>query len=613
MTLPRSPVDPAWRIRVAGVALAAAVAAAYVSSLTNGFVFDDGAAIVRNETIRSLADWRAVLSPPLKATGATGRPGVNLTLAVNYALGGLDPRGYHLANLCIHLLAALVLLGLVRRTLLRTGPAGAALPVAAGTAALWALHPLVTESVTFVIQRSESLAGLCYLLTLYAFVRAADATGAAATRWRLAMVGACLVGVFAKEIMVTAPVIVWLYDRTFVSGSFRDAWRHHGRWHLALAATWLPLAWLVWHGSERGGSVGFGLGVSSWDYALTQCRAIVHYLRLAAWPHPLVADYGTAVETRWLAVLPQALGLAALAAATALALWRRPVAGFAGAWFLLILAPSSSVVPLATQTMAEHRMYLPLIAVVAAAVIGLHRWAGPRIFAGLFALAFAFGWLTARRNADYRDELTLWRATVAACPGNPRAHNELGIALEAAGRNTEAVEQFEAARRLNPDDADVHYNLGTLLANLGRDAEATRELETALRLSPGMADAQVNLGNLALRAGRPAGALARFQAALRLKPDLVAAEMGVGNACLQLDRLAEAMEAYRAALRLDPRHVTAYNNLGTACLRAGRYAEAAAAFDEALRIDPGLVPARENRELVRRLASEPPAARTPSN
>ncbi len=589
------------------------MAAAYAASLTNGFVFDDGAAIVRNETIRSLADWRAVLSPPLKATGATGRPGVNLTLAVNYALGGLDPRGYHLANLCIHLLAALVLLGLVRRTLLRTGPAGAALPVAAGTAALWALHPLVTESVTFVIQRSESLAGLCYLLTLYAFVRAADATGAAATRWRLAMVGACLVGVFAKEIMVTAPVIVWLYDRTFVSGSFRDAWRHHGRWHLALAATWLPLAWLVWHGSERGGSVGFGLGVSSWDYALTQCRAIVHYLRLAAWPHPLVADYGTAVETRWLAVLPQALGLAALAAATALALWRRPVAGFAGAWFLLILAPSSSVVPLATQTMAEHRMYLPLIAVVAAAVVGLHRWAGPRIFAGLFALAFAFGWLTARRNADYRDELTLWRATVAACPGNPRAHNELGIALEAAGRNTEAVEQFEAARRLNPDDADVHYNLGTLLANLGRDAEATRELETALRLSPGMADAQVNLGNLALRAGRPAGALARFQAALRLKPDLVAAEMGVGNACLQLDRLAEAMEAYRAALRLDPRHVTAYNNLGTACLRAGRYAEAAAAFDEALRIDPGLVPARENRELVRRLASEPPAARTPSN
>jgi protein O-mannosyl-transferase len=608
MTPPQPQAVPAWRIRLAGAALACALVAAYATSLTNGFVFDDAPGIVRNTTIRHLTDWRAVLSPPPKAAGAGGRPLVNLTLALNYALGGLDARGYHLVNLGIHVLAALVLFGLLRRTLARPvlepRVAGAALPLAAGIALLWALHPLVTESVTFTIQRNESLMGLFYLLTLYAFVRAADAPPGPAARWRRAMAAACLLGMLSKEVMATAPVIVVLYDRTFVSGTFREAWRRHGRWHLALAATWLPLALLVWRGAERGGTVGFGLGVSSWHYLLTQCRAIVLYLRLAVWPHPLVADYGTAVDTRWLAVLPQGLLLVALAGATLLALWRRPVIGFAGAWFFAILAPSSSVVPLTTQTMAEHRMYLPLIAVVAAAVLGLHRLAGRRIFPALLALAPAFGVLTARRNAAYRDEVTFWRRVIAAEPGNFRAHNDLAIALSSAGEAADAVEQFRAALRLDPDNTDAHYNLGTEYAVLGQDAAATHEFEETLRLDPASADAEVNLGNVLLRAGRPAEAMTRFKAARHLRPDLVPAAMGIGNSWLKLGRPAEAIDAYQAALRLDPRHVTAYYNLGNAYLHSGRYAEAIAAYDEALRLDPELAQARQNREIARQRAAQ---------
>jgi len=612
MTSPRSAAAPDWRVRLTGAALAVAVVAAYATSLANGFVFDDAPGIVRNETIRHLTDWRAVLSPPLKNAGAGGRPLVNLTLALNYALGGLDPRGYHLVNLGIHVLAALVLFGLLRRTLARPaagpGPAGAALPPAAGATLLWALHPLLTESVAFAIQRNESLMGLFYLLTLYAFARATDAPGPAAARWRWAMVAACLLGMLTKEVMVTAPVIAWLYDRTFVSGTFREAWRRHGRWHLALAATWLPLVWLVWRGAERGGTVGFGLGVSSWHYLLTQCGAITHYLRLAVWPHPLAADYGDAVVTSLAAVWPQAALLVALAAATVLALGRRPVVGFAGAWFFVILAPSSSVVPLTTQTMAEHRMYLPLVAVVTAGVLALHRLAGRWSLPAVLALAVAFGWLTARRNAAYHDEITFWRENLAALPGNFRSHNDLAIALGAAGDYAGAVEQFQRALRIRPDNADAHYNLGTMFANLGRDAEAIREFNETLRLSPASADAEVNLGNVLLRAQRPAEALARFDAALRLRPDLVAAHMGRGNTCLHLNRLADAMDAYRAALRLDPRHVSAYYNLGNACLHAGRYAEAIASYDEALRLDPQLDVARQNREIARQRAAGAPAA-----
>jgi tetratricopeptide (TPR) repeat protein len=254
-----------------------------------------------------------------------------------------------------------------------------------------------------------------------------------------------------------------------------------------------------------------------------------------------------------------------------------------------------------------------LIVVVAASVLIVHRVVGRRTLRVAPALALAFGCLSARRNADCRDELTLWRATVAAQPGNLRGQNQLALALEAAGEYEGAIGPFQAALRINPENADVHYNLGTLYANLGRDAAATHELDEALRLSPGMADAQVNLGNILLRAQRPAEALIRFEAALRLNPDLVEAEMGVGNSCLQLDRLAEAMAAYHAALRLDPRHLTAFFNLGDASLRAGRYAEAIAAYDEALRLDPALAPARQNREIARRLAAHASSAPPPAD
>ena len=221
-------------------------------------VFDDRPAIVENATIRDLGNLRAVLSPPADVgSSANSRPLVNLSLALNYAAGGLDPTGYHAVNIALHALAALALFGVVRRTCLRPrlaeclGPV--ALPLALATALAWAVHPLQTETVACVIQRTEGLVGLLYLFAAYALVRAADEGAAPATRraWAVAVVAACLLGVFMKELIGTAPVVLFLFDRTFLAGSFRTAWRaRRGLW-LALAATWLPLAWVVLAGGRR--------------------------------------------------------------------------------------------------------------------------------------------------------------------------------------------------------------------------------------------------------------------------------------------------------------------------------------------------------------------------
>src|SRR5262249_40687895 len=159
------------------------------------------------------------------------------------------------------------------------------------------------------------------------------------------------------------------------------------------------------------------------------CRAVVQYLRLALWPHPLVFDYGIEVVIDPVAVLPQAIVILAIVVGTLYALRRHPALGFLGAWFLLILAPTSSVVPIATQTVPEHRVYLPLAGVAVLFVVLLYRGLGWPALGVAAAAAFLLGVNTAQRNEVYGSEIALWSDTVAKLPASSRARNGLGLAL----------------------------------------------------------------------------------------------------------------------------------------------------------------------------------------
>ncbi len=636
---PETIVSPAPRVGravgLAGLALVLAGVAAYHNSFSTPFVFDDLAAIVDNPSIRRLGALGEVLAPARQG-GLTvaGRPLVNLSFALNYAISGTQVWSYHVFNLAIHLAAGLALFGLVRRTLegRGRGPAresfsprpGATAPALAA-AALWTLHPLQTESVTYVVQRAESLAGLLVLLTLYAFVRGATV---ARGGWLVASVAACAGAMASKEVAVAAPLLVLLYDRTFVSGTFGAAWRARRGYYLALAATWLLLLVLVLGTGGRGGTAGFGTAISPWSYALTQCRAIVHYLRLCLWPEPLVFDYGiatvrTAGEVGW-----QALGVLGLVGGTLWALWRRPVAGFFGAWFLALLAPSSSFVPVVTQTMAEHRMYLPLAAVVVAvvAVSSVRLGRGAQLGWGLAALACLFA--TAARNTAYRSALALWADTAEKFPTNARAHNNLGEARFRAGQNADAIASYRRALELQPRYPETHYNLGVALAARGELPAAIAHYETALRIDPDYPQALNNLGNALVAAGRVADALPRYEEALarqpafaeahnnlgnallqlgrarealphfetarRLRPDYAEASYNCGNTCAALGDMPRALECYRAALALKPDYAEAHVNAGNALLALARPAEAVAHYEHAIALRPDLSDAHAN-------------------
>lgn len=604
---PPTPRGPAvWRLRAAGVALVLATVAAYWNSLSVPLFFDDKPAILDNPTIRQLWPLTGVLNPPQDGSSVTGRPLVNLSLAVNYALGGTAPRGYHVFNLLIHALAGLTLFGVVRRTLLlpalrdRFGRAAGLL--AFTIAALWVLHPLQTESVTNVIQRTESLVGLFYLLTLYCFVRGLDTPR---PRWWLGLgVAGCLCGMATKEVMVTAPVLILFFDRAFAAGSLGAAWRLRRAWHLGLAATWLLLlALLIQTGGTRGEGAGLGLGATPWDYLLTQCRAIVLYLQLSFWPHPLVVDYGTDLVGGLGEVWWQAALLVALAALTVVAWWRWPGAGFVGAAFFVLLSPSSSVVPLVSQTIAEHRMYLPLAAVLAAVVVLLHQRAGRTAVLVLLCAAPVLGALTHLRNRDYRSELALWTDTAAKAPANARAQINLAEILIKEGRPAEALVAAENAVRLRPDYPEAQNNLAIALTQTGRPEPALAAARRAVELKPDYAGAHSTLGIVLAQFGRLPEAIRHFETALQLAPGSAAApslHYNLANALLKAGRFDEAIDHYRTALRDDPGLAEAHFNLAHALGMSGRYAEAEAELAQTLRLDPGHARARAILESLRR-------------
>ena len=624
-----------------GGALVAAGLAAYANSLGGPFILDDLASIRDNPSIRHLLPLQSALWAPAH-TGSAGRPVLNLSYALNYAAGGLDVRGYHAANLAIHLLAGLVLFGIVRRT------PGAGTWPAFAAALVWIVHPLQTEAVTYVSERAESLMGLFYLLTVYGFARAARAPaevpqgGSKAGLWLWLSAIACLLGMGTKEVMVTAPVVVFLYDRTFVAGTFRRALQLRWRYYAGLVSPWILLGFLLSGVGERG--VGINLGGSWWTYALMECRIVLRYLGLALWPHPLVFDYGTGDWHPGWSVAPSVVGVALLAAGTAWALFSpagrpaRRAIGFAGAWVLLVLAPTSSIVAIMGQPMAEHRMYLPLAGVAAAAAAGLDRLWGRRSVVAWIVVAAALGWMTHLRNETYRSPEALWRDAVVHCPGSDRARNNLGsLIADTPGRLDEAIALYREALRLNPLNAEAHNNLGLALArtpggqdeaiahyrealrikpdfqeahnNLGfalatapgGSREAVAELERAIHLRPDSAEARNNLGfALTMIPGRVDEAIASFREALRLKPDYPEARNNLGFALsMEPGRAQEAVAELRQALRLRPGYAEAQSNLGSALmLIPGRQDDAIAEYREALRLDPGLASAHDNLGLA---------------
>lgn len=578
--------------RAAVWALLAIGLAVFLNSLGGTFVFDDTGFIRDDSLDITSLDWlTSEAESPMK-----GRPLAGLTFVVNHAVCGDKPVGYHLFNTSVHVTCALVLLAVVRRALLRnrTTTDSNATATAFACALLWMIHPLQTECVNYVSQRTESMAAFFVLASFYCAMRADETTHRA--RWIVLAGVSAWAGIMCKEITAVGPVLIALYDFAFRDATKGETLR--GRWPLyaALFSSWLPLAGLMCL-LPRTVTVGTSEQVTIGQYALNQCVLIVEYFRLVFWPDRLLIDYGRPWQVSWSEALPCLAVVLALAALTLAVYHRHPKLGFLGAWVFLLLAPTSSVIPINTEVGAERRMYLPLAAIVVLVVLGAKKltsvareWVeGVRVApsaqpsaggrgsqrvaiviqcALLAGLAVALGARTIDRNADYADPLKLWTQAVEERPWNRRAWSNLASQFRKIDAETAAHVLEEMTRRW-PNDAKAHYEVAMYHRVQENFAEAVRyfrrvsELDSSnvesrrrlVWLLAACADDDVRDGGEALRLAR--GLMAAEPRSSRLLDALGVAHAECGNfeAAIETIELAleEARESGEATVGLEQR------------------------------------------------------------
>lgn len=568
---------------------------AYANSFGGPFIFDDILNIQNNYKIRHLTPLWDTMWGPLD-TGVSGRPVVQMSYALNYAIHGLDVHGYHATNLTLHILASLVLFGVVRRTLLtprlapRFGERASVLALI--VALVWQVHPLLSDSITYISGRTEVLGGLFLLLTLYAAIRATTSPRHARL-WCIASILSCAIGTGCKEIMVSAPLLVILYDRLFVVDSFRQAFRTRWGLYAGLLATLALIPFNLSHADfHRPALVGQDQ-LNSWDHLKTQSQVLTLYLRLALWPHPLILDYfGWDAHPSLASVIPNALLILALLGVTAYGVQRVKPAAYAGAWFFLILAPTSSVLPLPTEIATERRMYLPLMGIVALVVLAIYRFveSRPSLQRGavgvLSLVLLAEIGRTYWRNGDFNDPVNLWLDVAARRPNNARAFDNLAYEFLGRGDDASARQCFLEAIRLNPHNFKGMNNLATILMREGRDDEAMSYLQQALAVQPGYASPHLNLGRIHYKRGDLAAAEREIRESLTLQPDRVDSQVALAQVMNARGQFAEAERLCRAALQLDPQSASAYDQLGFAFAGSNNWADALRAFRTALGLAP---------------------------
>jgi len=582
--------------------LCLAVGLAYSNSFEGEFLFDDYHTIVQNRYLRSLHDTYMLHFDIGRTHGEPiggGRTVARWTLALNYAISGLNPVSYHAVNLGIHLACVLALFGLARRTLRLSSLHGhytakAATGIAFSAALLWGLHPLNTQAVTYIIQRLESLMGLFFLLACYGLLRGSQSKGP--FLWYLAAAVSFWLGMWTKEVMATAIIVLPLYDRLFFADSWRDLLRM--RWGFYLTVL-LPVLWFVWKTAgvfDAGGTGQMGLQnkeITTLEYFSTQPEVIWWYLRLAFWPDPLCLDPDWPIQTDGRVILFAGLTMGALFLAAWWLTLRGSKAGFLGMAFFLILAPTSSLMVI-PDPMFEHRMYLPLICVVLAVVLAVWEVVSRMISSDsarlgtavvlLLVTAVPLGVRTYLRNFDYHSRPRMWANVLDTAPHNLRAQSNLRVSHLVPKNWPAAVDYYRQQMEREPDNPAHHWNLAHFLIRLDRQREAIEALRRTIALNPGHVRAEGQLAAL-IALDRPWEAEWRFRRVIEEDHRLVQPRIDFGHMLLAQQRFDEATEQFDRALRLHPKSAQAAAGLGDAHLALGDYGEAAAAYERTLRID----------------------------
>lgn len=536
---------------------------------------------------------------------SSNRPVAKFSFALNYYFHQYDVEGYHLVNIIIHILTGILLYLIVKITLnlpsLRSeSKAFQWIPLI--SALIWLIHPLHTQSVTYIVQRMNAMATLFYLLSILLYIRGRLTTE---KRKKLALFGGCIVaGILAlgsKEIAATLPVFILLYEWFFLQ-DLSSSWMRRHLLKFMVALVLLAMGVFLIMGSDLFEQMLMRYQVydfTPFERLLTEFRIVIFYISLLLFPHPsrLNLDHDFSISHSLFNPPTTIVSLLIILGLIGLAFYmakKDRLLSFCILWFLGNLVIESTVIGL--EIVYEHRTYLPSVFSITLVVILLYRFLKPlwlKVAMLCLVITFFSQW-TYQRNKVWGDELTLWADSTKKSPNKARPHVNLGVALSDRGRTEEAVDHFSKALKFMPNHAEAQNNLGAALDDLGRTREAIEHYSQALKIKPDYADARNNIGVALAKIGKVKEAANHFSELLRMSPEDGDVHYNLANALASQGKTEEAIKHYYEALRIHPEDQEVHFNLGRAMSRQKKHHEAIKHYTDALRIDPKYAQAHNN-------------------
>lgn len=632
---------PVSRTILAAVILTLLAGLVYANMLNAPFVFDDRLNINQNYHIRMTAITVDNIANVFKSPGK--RFIADLSMALNYYFHRYNVRGFHTVNLIIHLLTALLTFLVARITLQLCAIENDLIPFLA--AALWLVNPVHTQSVTYTIQRMNSLATMFYMLALFCYIRARiNFIKGKRPLKRYFLYILCLMagllGLGSKEITATLPVILFLYEWYFFQ-NLDGAWLKKRLFRISLIIIIIILLGVIYIGVDPVSQIlsmyAENKRFTPVQRLLTEPAVVVYYISLLLFPHPkrlmLLYDFplSRSILTP-LTTLAAILALCALIVCGVLLSRKERLLSFAVFWFLTNLLIESSVFGLAL--VFEHRTYLPSIFPFIALTAMWMRQQRFRILSLALPVALILLWgiWTYQRNTTWNDRVLFWRDNADKSPHLAKVNNNLGqalleqdelksateylkialnqdptleasrvnlgVALQRQGQIPQAIAQYKKVLAENPDNIDARYNLAMLLKEQGETGFSVAQLKKIVKLAPHNSEALLNLGILMMEEQKNDQALFWFEKAAAVDPGDTRVLNNLGIVWQRLGKTDKAISVYQRGLAIDGRNPFLHNSLGLALMSSNRFAEAAGHFKLALATDPGLVEAYNNLGLI---------------
>src|SRR5579862_939594 len=590
-----SPFSPlAFAVAAGLVALDLAV---YLQVRHHPFItLDDGQYVTKNAVVQQGLRWPGVAWAFTTGAAANWHPLTWLSHMLDVRLFGMWAGGHHLTSVAWHIANTLLLFfGLQWMTPVHDR---SSLGRSAVVAALFGIHPMHAESVAWVSERKDVLSTFFWWLTIGAYVRYARRPGLG----RMSLVVAALaLGLMAKPMLVTVPVVLLLLDvwplerirQPFALSNWRP-----------LLVEKLPLVGLslistiVTFVVQRGGGAVIRLEHLAFDRRLANAAmSYGRYLWKALWPAHLTIFYAYPVEIPIALVTLSVVALAAISAGVWRLRTRYPYLAVGWLWYLITLLPVIGIVQVGGQAMADRYSYVPIVGILVAVVWGLGdlavRWRIPR--AASIALGsvviLAYGAAGYAQVTHWTSSAALWQHAIDVMPENYVAYGALGAIREAEGKRPEALDLFTKATRAAPTNPAGHFDLADELIAVGRVDDAIAEYEVAIQLAPEYVDAHLSLGIALQQKGRIKEAIDQFRETVRLDPVLTPARMRLGMALEADGRLDEATVQFQEGLKIDPSDAALHYRLAGAYAAAAKPGDAMAELREAIRLQPGMAEA----------------------